>query len=225
MLSSLHHPLSRHFVEKHKREDREIGAATNAALNSAARIAAEEGALLGTREKVLHAVRSPDAEAFLTTLLDFAIAALGGQTKFRRGTVSLGADEAGVYWAFPPAEKVEALLWQLHCDIKAAQLDSPFYAAIIGLVNLNCIHPFMDGNGRTSRILFNALLINGGLIEEKSFIPCKHIYALSNYGYEIRLRQLILKNDWVPVVEYFTDVIDLFCAIAKQDKQATRISN
>jgi Fic/DOC family len=212
----LQHPLSQHFINKHEQENRSVQKATESALAAWNRVATEEKALLNLHDRIREVLISLDSCLFVPTLIAIANSVTGQCAELRKKAVSLGADQAGVYWSFPSADSVRLLLGQLYTDIQSAREHSHIYAAIIGLVNLNCIHPFADGNGRASRILFNALLISGGLLPQIAYIPCKHIYALSNYGYEIRLRQVILKNDWLPIIDYFLNLLELFCVVARQ---------
>jgi Fic/DOC family len=211
----LHHPLSDHFIAKHQQENRPIEAVTRLAVLEEARVLAEEGALHIATQKLLLAINSNNADSLVTALANIASCGNDKKTDVRNGDVSLGADRTGQYWTFPRAAAVKPLLHRLHADLKTSHSASALFAAIVGLVTINCIHPFMDGNGRTSRIVFNAMLVNGGKLDPKGYIPCKHIYAISKYGFEIRLRLVILKNDWLPMIDYFIDLVELFCAIGK----------
>ncbi|WP_343635704.1 Fic family protein [Roseateles sp.] len=85
-----------------------------------------------------------------------------------------------------------------------------FVAAVIEFVCVNSYHPFADGNGRCSRILFNARMRALGL-PENTYIPLKEMFWASFGGYEIRLRQVELHGDWLPMLSYFSDVISI-CA-------------
>lgn len=212
----LHHPLSEHFIAKHRQENRLIEEATQLAIHDREKVSEEENALLFAACDFTLAIRSNDARFFVETMAKVASHGCGRRTIIRTEDVSLGADREGQYWAFPRAERVIPLLHDLHTNLKIARELSPLFAAIIALVNINCIHPFMDGNGRTSRIVFNAMLVDGGLLDSRAYIPCKHIYAISKYGFEIRLRQIILKNEWLPLITYFIDLVDLFCVLAKR---------
>lgn len=213
----LHHPLSEHFIAKHLAENRPIEQATQLSVSTMERVSSEERALLLVHSDLLCAVRSNDADFFVKTLVNVATHSCGRKTNIRTGDVSLGADQGGQYWAFPRAERVIPLLHELHTNLKIARDSSALFAAIVALVSINCIHPFLDGNGRTSRVVFNAMLVDGGLMNSQAYIPCKHIYAISKYGFEIRLRQIILKNEWLPLITYFIDLVDLFCLLAKRD--------
>ena len=85
-----------------------------------------------------------------------------------------------------------------------------FVAAVVEFVCVNSYHPFADGNGRCSRILFNSRLRALGL-PENTYIPLKEMFWASFGGYEICLRQVELHGDWLPLLSYFADVI-VICA-------------
>lgn len=216
-VARLHHPLSEHFIAKHLQGNRPIVQGTQLAVSEKERVSVEENSLPLVCRELSLAIRSNDPDYFVKTLADIASQSCGRETNIRAGDVSLGVDQGGQYWAFPHAERVIPLLRDLHANLKTARESSTLFAAIVALVNINCIHPFMDGNGRTSRIVFNAMLVDDGLLDPQAYIPCKHIYAISKYGFEIRLRQIILKNEWLPMITYFIDLVDLFCALAKGD--------
>lgn len=212
----LYHPLSEHFIQKHRQENRPIEQITKLAAQEKERASAEEGAGPLIYGDLSLALRSDEAGCFIQTLVKAASFGIDRRTAIRTGDVSLGADREGQYWAFPRAERLMPLLQDLHSNLKSSRDSSPLLAAIVALVTINCIHPFMDGNGRTSRIVFNAMLVDGGKFDQYGYIPCKQIYAISKYGFEIRLRQIILKNEWLPLIDYFIELIDLFCALGRQ---------
>lgn len=67
----------------------------------------------------------------------------------------------------------------------------------------------MDGNGRVSRVIFHAVLRKHG-VSGKFYVPLKSFYAQSDFGFEIRLRQTFLTNDWHQITRYFCDVLGAF---------------
>ncbi|KJV34822.1 hypothetical protein VI08_09605 [Luteibacter yeojuensis] len=51
------------------------------------------------------------------------------------------------------------------------------------------IHPFTDGNGRTSRALANLLIFGDAAIARDNYIPFKDLMAISQSGFEIACNQ------------------------------------
>ncbi len=82
----------------------------------------------------------------------------GGQ--YRTESVSL----SGMSFTPPEAASVPAFMEQLGSEIKGRGADrSPIEFAASVHTKLVSIHPFIDGNGRTGRLLLNACLISLGL--------------------------------------------------------------
>ncbi len=213
-IARLHHPLSEAFIRKQLAEGRDIEQATRLGIAQSARLMLEATSLIRTEESRLVGLVSNDPASFKSALLTIATSSTGQVAAFRNGPVTLGADANGAYWAFPKASEVSALISQTAQAVYNASKISPLYAAIVALVMINCIHPFTDGNGRTSRATFNGLLVANGVMRREHFIPLKFLFALSKYGFEIRLRQVIIQKDWQPVIEYFCQALTVFCAIA-----------
>jgi Fic/DOC family len=86
---------------------------------------------------------------------------------------------------------------------------SPFQTAIVALAMTSRIHPFMDGNGQLSRILFHAMLRKHDMGNEL-YAPVKNFYALSDFAFEIRLRHTFLTGDWAEITVYFCHVLQLW---------------
>jgi Fic family protein len=113
--------------------------------------------------------------------------------EFRKGNVSAG----GSY--FPGYDKVERLLNELVLSLQATmqmisltdtkkQLDLSFTAHY----NLVSIHPFYDGNGRTSRLLMNYIQAYYGL-------PLGIIFMQDRDEYFSALRESGKKDDSEPI--------------------------
>lgn len=82
----------------------------------------------------------------------------GGQ--YRTESVSL----SGMNFTPPAASSVPAFMQQLGEEIKSRGIDrSPIEFASSVHTKLVSIHPFIDGNGRTARLLLNATLLSLGL--------------------------------------------------------------
>jgi Fic family protein len=79
--------------------------------------------------------------------------------QFRRGAVSI----RGSQLTPPPARDVPALMdaWVAWLDGEGLQYE-PVTRSAIAHHGFLAVHPFLDGNGRTARLLLNLLLMRGG---------------------------------------------------------------
>lgn len=113
-------------------------------------------------------------------------------------------DTRGMRCAFCPPSDLSRQL-----DLLSLTLDEwgdyPCFRAILLLVGILAIHPFIDGNGRTARACFNAILEGPPSF---SVIPLRTIFDCSDGGFEIRLRDAVFNGSWGPLVSYFTTAID-----------------
>jgi hypothetical protein len=183
----LSHRLSDAFVEKQISEGRDAVQAMQTDLQDAERLSREVFACDVAHPVICEFITKREADLFGAALATICTNAVGTATSIRTGGVQLGADASGARWVFP----------------------APLVAAVIALVGVNAIHPFMDGNGRTSRALFNSLLRGGGVLPGTGYIPLKHIYFIAKFGFEIRLREAVLLNNYVPILNFYCDVMDL----------------
>lgn len=79
--------------------------------------------------------------------------------QFRRGAVSI----RGAQLTPPPAREVPALMetWLAWLDGEGRQYE-PVTRATIAHHGFLAVHPFLDGNGRTARLLLNLMLLRAG---------------------------------------------------------------
>lgn len=68
----------------------------------------------------------------------------------------------GVEVEFPPSEKVPSLMKEFVCWLESQQETHPVRVAADAHFKLVSIHPFVDGNGRTGRLLMNLILLLNG---------------------------------------------------------------
>jgi hypothetical protein len=205
----LRHRLSHAFVEKQISEGRDIVKAVQADLHDAKRLSMEVFASDASELAISDFVSNRESEVFRVLLEKMCTNVIGTPTAIRTSGVQLGADASGARWVFPAPRAIKPLLTRLANEVLEAYPHSPLFAAVIALVGVNAVHPFMDGNGRTSRALFNSLLRSGGVLPGMGYIPLKHIYFIANFGFEIRLREAILLNNYLPILNFFCDVMDL----------------
>lgn len=85
--------------------------------------------------------------------------------QWRPSSIFVVDQSAGrVVYEGPPAEKVDGLVQELVAYLKADSPEPPMVKAAMAHLNLTMIHPFKDGNGRTSRALQTLVIAQEGLL-------------------------------------------------------------
>lgn len=156
------------------------------------------------------AINDPDSSAFVSLIEEIGkeLSPLNGG--FRTNRAQFLKDAAGVRVLFPSSERIKPRLSELHGYLRTHLPTQPLFAATVAMVAITNCHPFRDGNGRTSRLLFNGLLRFHGLAGN-TYIPLYEIFWASGCGFEIRMRIAELRNDWAPLCGYMGNVISLIC--------------
>ncbi len=101
----------------------------------------------------------------------------------------------GIDVSFPDAEKVPQLMGNLiYWYEKNKKKLHPFERAIVFSVKFVSIHPFVDGNGRISRLLMNYLL-------QRNKYPWINIYNKQRAGY-LRAVRKANDEDYLPILDF-----------------------
>ena len=154
------------------------------------------------RMPLLEAITNPSTEIFIDTMRSVCARMTGvDSVDYRRSSIGLATDLDGSRVEFGPWEQVHDRISQLHVAIRTTTLP-PTMTALAAMATLLNIHPFLDGNGRSARVLFNAtyqfITSDAG-----SYLPLCSILEASKGGFEIRLRDAETNGNWVPLIDYF----------------------
>lgn len=86
--------------------------------------------------------------------------------EFRKSQNWIGGTRPGnAHFVPPPHEEIETLLSQLEKFINDKQEEQPILArAALAHLQFETIHPFLDGNGRTGRLLITLMLMDSEII-------------------------------------------------------------
>lgn len=169
-------------------------------------------------DALLQSLEQPGADVFIAELLTICAMVNGmSSTAFRTGGVRLAGDKEGWTWQFPDRQGITKCLTALHGALKQRALGSAIVEATVAYVILNWMHPFADGNGRTSRVVFNAMLRRFGVAVDH-YVPIKEINFLARGGHEVRLRYTMATVDWQELLEYFVNATALYRVLCQQEE-------
>jgi len=171
---------------------------------------AERSALDIRCDALMQTLNNPHSHEFIEELLTLSALVRGlSNIPFRSGGIRLAGDRAGWFWEFPDHKGIGKCLEELHKVLFLRSLGNALIEATVAYGILNWLHPFTDGNGRTSRMLFNAVLRRGGF-STCQYIPIKEINYLAYGGHEVRLRYTVATGDWTELLEYFVNMATLY---------------
>ena len=138
-------------------------------------------------------------------LLEAAACALTGTAVTIRTTrVGVRPDKRGCTVEFVQAADIPSALmalWKYVADLPSSRQDL-FGASVAAVGLMNC-HPFVDGNGRLARVLFNALMGR----TSQNYIPLYDFYNCSPGAHVLRIRQAELFGEWDDWVRFHCDII------------------
>lgn len=117
--------------------------------------------------------------------------------QFRTGPIYTQADADGTQVEFLDYRDVEGQL-QLAFRVVVATQDRPLLAAAAAQVIFLNAHPFVDGNGRSARALFNVVLCTGH--PSIVHLPLRLFIDRADGGFEIAVRQVELNDDWADLL-------------------------
>lgn len=142
------------------------------------------------------------APAALQSAIKLIADRLGVDGELRGGPNVTSADEAGNRWGYMPhALLAKRLEWLTACACDRGW--SPFVRATWFYVGLLNCHPLRDGNGRTARVLFNALLWQG----QAAYLPIHEASNSLGSSLEICLRRAANGNDWSDIIGFLNTLL------------------
>lgn len=112
--------------------------------------------------------------------------------------------------AFQTAEAMEVLCAEFNAAIERAEYD-PLLLIPMFILDLLCIHPFNDGNGRMSRLLTLLLLYRSGYIVGK-YVSMEMLIEKTKETYYEALQSSSIdwhedKNDYTSFVRYYLGIV------------------
>ncbi len=126
---------------------------------------------------------------------------------FRRSNVLVGGSDTRSATYIPPDHGDVSLLmrdWRRHvngiCNI-------PIVEIIVGLFRLLQIHPFPDGNGRTARMMFFALMLKHYGAKAAIHDVARKMFSSGNQELMLCSLRQIRRNDWAEAFQILKSIV------------------
>jgi Fic family protein len=128
--------------------------------------------------------------------------------EFRSSQVWIGGTRPGnAVFVPPPVNELDECLKLFERFLHdVPEPTSPLVKAALAHVQFETIHPFLDGNGRVSRLLIALQLAVDGLMREPMLVLSLHFKEHRQTYYEL-LNAVRLSGDWEAWLEFFADAV------------------
>jgi hypothetical protein len=150
-----------------------------------------------------------DRADFVRSLVAIQRLSSGGEG-IRTGEVRSKPDRLGNYVVYPEVAALEPGLDRLYGFIKGSLGQCTAYVATATMTAICNLHPFSDGNGRVSRLIFNALKSQN----PTPYLPLHELGRVSRGGFLIALKLAQYRYEWDALIQYLiaaTAFIDTIC--------------
>ncbi len=134
---------------------------------------------------------------------------------FRKFQVHIGNCKTGEIIHIPPTvskipKLIDELLEFINYDQKQFDIN-PLVAIIVTHHRFECIHPFLDGNGRTGRILIITQLIDRGYLEEPILYLSRYINntRVEYYKHLNNLSKCASYEHWKKFILYYLQAMEV----------------
>jgi Fic family protein len=128
--------------------------------------------------------------------------------EFRRSQNWLGGTRPGnAAFVPPPAEEVLECMGKLELFLHDQPEPTPvLLKAALAHVQLETIHPFLDGNGRLGRLMITLLLCSEKVLKEPMLYLSLYFKTHRQYYYEL-LDNVRLTGDWEAWLDFFAEAV------------------
>ena len=120
---------------------------------------------------------------------------------FRSNQVQIASGTGEVIYTPPPGQDISDLFGNLENYIHHDEVDPLVQAAIIH-AQFELIHPFLDGNGRTGRILIPLFLYYKKVLDTPMFYLSEY-FQKERGDYYLYLNGISRRDDWLSWIKFF----------------------
>jgi Fic family protein len=157
--------------------------------------------------------KRPLSENLIKDLHRILLNSVRGQNKapgeFRRINVYIGPYGGTIEQATfvpPEPQHIPELFSNLEKYIHAEDNTDPLVRIAVAHYQFEAIHPFMDGNGRTGRLLVPLFLYEKKITSYPNIYISEFLEENRDIYYEL-LRNVSEKEEWVPWIKFFLDAV------------------
>jgi Fic family protein len=137
--------------------------------------------------------------------------------EFRKSQNWIGGTRPGTAtFVPPPPMRVEPCMAELEIFIHGHDPDSVLIRTALAHIQFETIHPFLDGNGRTGRLLITLMLVDADLLRQPLLYLSLHFKQHRPEYYRL-LGSIRRTGDWEAWVEFFLEGVRATAADAEQN--------
>lgn len=140
--------------------------------------------------------------SFLRLICEIASIVKCADMNIRRSPVYTESDINGLRWRYPDSASILPQLERIWVYLRN-ESESVLIRAATAHVLIASLHPFMDGNGRIARVIFNLVLAKSMRV----YFPLNELFNVIPFGYLIRTRLLYSDENWLDIYCYFANLI------------------
>jgi Fic family protein len=143
---------------------------------------------------------------------------------FRRSQNWIGGTRPGnAYFVPPPPQEVEACMGDLERFMHDESVPYPaLIKAAMVHVQLEKIHPFLDGNGRLGRLLVSFVLCHDGLLGKPLLYLSLYLKQHRSYYYDL-LNRVWEEGEWEAWIDFFLEGVEQTALDAVERARRMRI--
>lgn len=157
-----------------------------------------------------------DKKADLRTSLLRIAESVGVAQRFRTCDVMAHGAHDTSHVIFPDASQIHSQLDFLEKRRARWSTENPLLGELISMVLLLRIHPFPDGNGRTSRCFFSVQLSR--LVGRFVYVPWTLAASAHPVCWHLRLREAQARNSWDGILTHALSIIDAMRRTAAESR-------
>ena len=152
-----------------------------------------------------------DAAAWHALLHDIAFRVHGCETPLRQSAIGTEPGFGGTIVAYPPPRQIRWALGLISQEIALHPAARASEVAAFVMLACTTVHPFLDGNGRIARILFNLILRSQ--FPRLPYIAIKEITQFAQGDFLIAINRVHYQQDWAPLLRWLVAILDIHLAI------------